>query len=253
MRQNAVSNSNASKRCGAFDLVTTMTLIIGTSLYLTSCGTADGVQTGIDAASQTQVEETNGDAFYIATDSDLPACDSSIKNRLVYVKSAATFKTCDGTSWSTVSIVGATGATGAAGAQGPAGANGMGIVKKWKFHVDSFIGEPDVSDEAADMATKLGDVRIYKFSDSSFFVTVSGNWLDLSVTPTEKSDFTHTFFVRSSETTMSEIFKLSTYSTTRIRYTVGTSTSTPIFRAVVDIDGSFADNTDISFVMTEVP
>lgn len=166
------------------------------------------------------------------------------------MKSLSTFQTCDGTAWSTVSIQGPAGTSGTDGA---AGNVGMAIAKKWKFHVDSFVGEPDISSESPADATKIGDVRIYKFSDGSYFVTVSGISGDYSDTPPEKFAFSHSFLVRSGSTAdLVEIFKVDSYLSERIRYTIGISGSTPTFRAVVDVDGSFSDNTDSIFIMTEV-
>ena len=225
--------------------------LLSCSTWMAACGVSDTTQTAIDAAT-TQATETStgGDALYVADETGLPTCDATIKNRLVYVKSLSAFQTCNGTAWSTVSIQGPAGTPGTDGA---AGNVGMAITKKWKFHVDSFVGEPDISSESASDATKIGDVRIYKFSDGSYFVTVSGISGDYSYTPPEKFAFTHSFLVRTGSTAdLVETFKVDSYLAERIRYTIGTSGSTPTFRAVVDFDGTFTNNTDSTFIMTEV-
>jgi len=82
---------------------------------------------------------------------------------------------------------------------------------------------------------------------------VSGISGDFSYAGTEKIAFSHSFLVRAGSTTdLIETFKFLSNSNARIRYTIGISGSTPTFRAVVDVDGSFSDNTDSAFIMTEV-
>jgi hypothetical protein len=221
------------------------TLSIFGMLLLAACGAADSAGNGTDAGQNSS--EYQQDAFYISSEADLPTCDASIKNRLVYVKTLSEFKTCDGYSWSTVSI----GSSGNTSSQ--TGTNTKTITKKWKFHVDSYVGEPNISSEANGYITKIGDIRIYKFFDESLFVTVSGLWSDLLVTPTEKSEFSHTFFVRSTESFSIETFKLDVSAKTRIQYTVRKANNSPTFEAVVDVDGYFWDNTEQWYILTEVP
>ena len=275
MSQEITTNNLMAETANGIGRTGRVIFLLSCSTWMAACGVSDTTQTAIDAATtQATQTSTGGDALYVADETGLPTCDATIKNRLVYVKSLSTFQTCDGTAWSTVSIqgpagtpgtdgaagatgaVGARGATGAAGAVGAAGAAGtagMTITKKWKFHVDSFVGEPDISSEAADVGTNIGDIRIFKFSDGSYFVAVSGIAADFSYTEAEKIAFSHFFFVRAGSTTdLVETFKIDFSYQQRIRYTIGISGSTPTFRAVVDVNGSFTNNTDSAFIMTEV-
>ena len=271
MSQEITTNNLMAETANGLGRTGRVIFLLSCSTWMAACGVSDTTQTAIDAAT-TQATETStgGDALYVADETGLPTCDATIKNRLVYVKSLSAFQTCNGTAWSTVSIqgpagtpgtdgatgpagtpgvAGPAGATGATGATGPAGAAGMTITKKWKFHVDSFIGESDISFESASYSTNIGDIQIYKFSDASYYVMVSGS----SYSSSSSIQFTHAFFIRSNNTNdLIQIFKLNTFSNERIRYTIGTSGSTPTFRAVVDIDGNFSDNTDSIFIMTEV-
>lgn len=275
MSQEITTNNLMAETANGISRTGRMIFLLSCSTWMAACGVSDTTQTAIDAAT-TQASETStgGDALYVADETGLPTCDATIKNRLVYVKSLSAFQTCNGTAWSTVSIQGpagtpgtdgaagatgavgargATGAAGAAGATGAAGTAGMTITKKWKFHVDSFVGEPNICSEAYNYSAWIGDVRIYKFSDGSYFVAVSGIAADFGDTYTEKIAFSHSFLVRAGSTAdLVETFKFDSNGNARIRYTIGTSGSTPTFRAVVDVDGSFSDNTDSIFIMTEV-
>ena len=251
MSQEITTNNLMAETANGIRRTGRVIFLLSCSTWMAACGVSDTTQTAIDAAT-TQASETStgGDALYVADETGLPTCDATIKNRLVYVKSLSTFQTCDGTAWSTVSIQGPAGTSGTDGA---ASNVGMAITKKWKFHVDSFVGEPDISSEAADVGTSIGDVRIYKFSDGSYFVTVSGISGDFSYAETEKIAFSHSFLVRAGSTSdLVETFKFDSNANARIRYTIGISGSTPTFRAVVDINGSFTNNTDSAFIMTEV-
>ena len=260
MSQEITTNNLMAETANGIGRTGRMIFLLSCSTWMAACGVSDTTQTAIDAATtQATQTSTGGDALYVADETGLPTCDATIKNRLVYVKSLSTFQTCDGTAWSTVSIQGpagtsgTAGAAGAAGATGAAGTAGMTITKKWKFHVDSFVGEPNINSESASDSTSIGDIRIYKFLDGSYFVAVSGISGDFSYAETEKIAFSHSFLVRTGSTTdLVETFKFDSNANARIRYTIGISGSTPTFRAVVDVDGSFTNNTDSAFIMTEV-
>lgn len=63
-----------------------------------------------------------GEVF--ALEADLPACNNTNVGKLYYISSSNVFKSCDGTSWSPISIAGPQGPQGPQGAQGPAGPTG---------------------------------------------------------------------------------------------------------------------------------
>ncbi len=55
------------------------------------------------------------------TEGELPACDESIRNTLVWVPSDQTFRHCSGSAWNVISIQGPKGDKGDRGDQGPVG------------------------------------------------------------------------------------------------------------------------------------
>lgn len=246
-------------------------LMILSIIVLAGCGGELPILPGDDGSSSSPSLESSSageigtrgeDAFYVATEDDLPECNQANTSRLVYVASSSHFVACDGYGWQTVTIqagVGPEGPEGPQGIQGPqgpqgqSGVAGMTFSKAWKYHTDTFSGEPDLCGECGLRYAYLGDIRMYKFSDGSFFVTTSGIAWDLNTDPVEKYSFSHTFFVPANKSSVQEIFKIDTYSSFRIRYTVGTSTTTPTFKAVIDTDGNFFDNTDRNYIMTAVP
>ena len=63
-------------------------------------------------------------AQFVDSDQDLPPCSATQTGYLIYVRSTGVFKSCDGASWSTISIKSDKGDTGAVGPQGDAGAAG---------------------------------------------------------------------------------------------------------------------------------
>lgn len=235
------------------------------ALALSSCGTdlpflpGDSDSSPSSGVEVTAAQDSGGrgeDAFYVATEDDLPPCDEANTNRLVYVASGNYFATCNGTAWDSITIAAGTGATGPQGPEGPQGAtgpSGMTYSQGWTYHTDTYAAEPNLVTEATLRYAHLGDVRLYKFTDGSFFATTNGIQIDIGMSPIEKVSFSHTFYIPANKTSIQEIFKLDTNSNFRIRYTVNTTTTTPTFKVAVDINGDFSDNTDSNYVLTVIP
>ena len=59
------------------------------------------------------------DVYYVDSEDELPACESSTLGRLYYVASTAGFQTCTSAGWVSVDL------TGPAGPKGPPGEDGL--------------------------------------------------------------------------------------------------------------------------------
>ncbi|HIG20203.1 MAG: hypothetical protein CXT67_03460 [Methanobacteriota archaeon] len=65
------------------------------------------------------------EVYYVQSDDDLPACESSILGRLYYVESTSGFETCTGSGWVFVDLTGPSGTDGTNGTNGQGGADGI--------------------------------------------------------------------------------------------------------------------------------
>ena len=222
----------------------------------------------------------NRSAFVVTTQNDLPACNNENNKALVYVKAESSFKTCQNGTWETIDLrgpagvpgvagapgatgaagsPGATGATGAIGTAGPAGTPGISVASRWKFHVDSTIGEPDVETETTGFSY-LTDVSLIKFSDSSVFVGVNVFSIFTSETGpastgtanTHETNYpsSYSFFAPSAASEQEFIFKFNSYADMRIGFKVKTSVTPPTFKTVIDADGNFSNNTYRAFTLS---
>jgi len=213
-------------------------LILTIAVCLIGCGKEDA---GTNSATWPN--------FSVTTASELPTCAGEVLGRLYYIEDTTSFQACKTTGWTAISIQGPAGTAGPTGSAGTSGAN---IASRWTFHVDTFVGQTNIGSEAAGIVVRLGDVRLVKFVDGSSAIIAVGNFVDAdSVGDFYTFDFSHTFYLPS--TTSSEtavIFKLNSYANMRIRYNVNPAATTPTFKAVVDSDGNFANNTDTTYTLT---
>lgn len=254
--------------------VVVLTLI--SSLNMVGCGKNTSLS-GDESKEASESRLTT--AFLIATAADLPACDAKNKGALVYVKAESAFKTCNESSWESIDLKGPAGAAGAAGPTGPAGsagtagaagpagatgatgatgASGLAIASRWAFHVDIYTSEPDIGVEGT-VTGKIGDIKIVKFSDGTFFTSVSGyhygnNTLGASTgtahTHNMVEEFSYSFFGGLSSGEQDFIFKISTFANMRIAFRINTASTTPTFKSVIDTNGNFNDNTFVTYTLS---
>lgn len=239
-------------------------------LLLMACG--DDKSQSLTGEPATTTTSQNSFSMLVAAKSDLPTCDKSREGNLAYVKTESVFYACASSSWETVTIkgekgdvgasgvagaagpAGATGATGAAGTSGNNGANGidgMVISETWKFTRDTFSAPESISTESATLSTFIGTVILHKFSNGGGVATVSGAVVNEdSNLDIYTESFSHTFFLSSTSAQQDIILRFTSYASAYIRYRA-TLGATPVFRAVVDVDGSFADNIDTTYSMVK--
>jgi hypothetical protein len=153
-------------------------------------------------------------------------------------------------------IRGATGAVGPTGASGPYGAN---IQQIYTFHVDSYSGAPDIGGTEGPLTT-IGDVQLVRFADGASFLSVSGHvFVQDSVsgggggTVTSARPFSNALYFKPATVEQEAVLKFMNYVNTRIRYRINSTVTPPTFRATIDSNGSFANNTDTPYLLTAAP
>lgn len=75
-------------------------------MLLSSCGTRGGVVAASAAGTGGGASVPQAYTMVVAEDGELPACSTSNKKQLVYVKSTGTFKSCEDGAWSAIEIGG---------------------------------------------------------------------------------------------------------------------------------------------------
>lgn len=107
------------------------TLLILAALMVAACGTDSNDDGAPVATNGKQTQQGTGPdgapeliSLAINTMADLPTCDASREQQLVYVMETKQFQTCHAGSWAVIDITGPAGAQGAAGAKGDTGAAG---------------------------------------------------------------------------------------------------------------------------------
>jgi hypothetical protein len=147
---------------------------------------------------------------------------------------------CDGTLWSAIDLKGAAGASGTPG---------LSMVGRWKFHVDTL--ENDICAECSVALVFIGDVQVVKFSDGSGFVSASGAMVDQTSNDTDYygDNFSYAFFLPASDAQQEYVAKFHALDGFRIRFRV-TLGATPVFKATIDTDGTFSNNTDTALTLT---
>lgn len=100
-------------------------------LAAAGCGSGGGSDkpgfNGKDGAERDTAEkapEVTASSYLVATEGELPKCESKSKGWLVYVQEASNFRACNGTEWAVVDIKGKDGKDGAAGKDGKDGVAG---------------------------------------------------------------------------------------------------------------------------------
>ena len=214
---------------------------------LMGCNNSGGGGSGSGASTNNQ----SWNSYLVATESELPTCGGEIVGRLYYLESTNNFKVCKTTGWVAIDIKGDTGASGTNGSNG---ANGITVSGRWGYHVDSYVSSPELAIEAADASIRIGDIQLIKFSDNSCLIQVSGIVYrpDSGTSDMFANDFSHSYFEINCSSEKSLTRKIDNYANTTIRYKYDLSLVTPSFKAVVDIDGNYSNNTDLSFTIIQL-
>lgn len=173
----------------------------------------------------------------VTSAASLPKCESTNSGSLAYVKDAKKFYICEAAGWMEEDII---------------PKDSFATVGRWRFHVDSYVSEPDAADEAAALDTFIGNISINKFQNGSAFFSISGyqgEW-DADSEIYDNSEFSISDFIPSTATEYVAIFKFSSYTNARMRIKINFSGTIPTLKAVVDIDGNFTDNVDKTYTLT---
>ncbi len=197
----------------------------------------------------------------------LPDCNEVTKDISYFSKEEKTLFSCSGTEYQEVVLHGEKGDDGAMGATGPAGpqgekgeigakgsagADGLKISTFWRYHKDEYATAQNISSECSSLVVYIATVSLSMMTDGSAFVSLAGSEGKIdNGSDVYDEDFSHSFLLPPQETEQEKIIKISYFANARIRYHI-TLSDTPVFKAVVDCDGSFDDNTDISFTLTKV-
>jgi hypothetical protein len=185
-------------------------------------------------------------SYHATSVSALPTCNEARNAALAYVKDSKKFFVCNGNTWTEENIE---------------FQNGNQVVGRWKFHVDSYAGEPNILSESAYGIAAVGGIEIVKYKNGLASYSFSGNIMDYTdnqyptaSTPAHDHAYSDQFSFSGviSDTTkeFSKITKFGYYQNMRIRVKIDVSNAIPTFKAVVDIDGNFSNNADTNFVLT---
>jgi hypothetical protein len=215
------------------------TAIIIASVFAIGCGSdKDG------KGSSAGAEAGPLKSFMVTDEAALPPCTEATAGSLAYASKETKFYACEETKWAAVEIAGANGANGKDGTNGK---DGMSIASIWRYHLDTLSGGPELASESAGSTNiKLGTIQLAQFSDGSALITTIGNTFYSATTSPD--DFSHTFLMRASKEEQEYISKINIYANSRIRYKV-TLGDKPVFKVVVDTDGNFANNSDITLTL----
>jgi hypothetical protein len=231
-----------------------MNFILGTSAIslITACGTVDGKFDSSPSPSTTQVgiqqtmapvADDSPVSFAVTSVGALPGCSAARVGSLAYVKDEKAFYTCEPTGWMPQDIL----------PKDP-----LAVVGRWEYHVDDYLASPNLMDEALYSALHVGDIEIIKYANGSASYFLSGARLDLTGTDYTdshdhfyNSDFSFSGFISDSKSEYTKTFKISAATDSRLRIRINFLSSIPTFKAVVDIDGSFSNNYDTSFLLTK--
>ncbi len=165
--------------------------------------------------------------------SALPTCNEERESQLVWVIDEKMFKYCKATKW-------------------VATENSTGIKERWRYHVDGFQDKPDISEDTTIYSVGIGTVELVKFSDGTGFVSFNGGFLNTdSADEVYQENFSYSFFLKASKSEQEFIMKFARYNNMRIRVKVALS-DVPTFKATIDDDGNFGDNSEASFTLTKV-
>lgn len=233
---------------GLFALVGGMVSACGKDSYsgspapqIEQVGSAGGGPGGASAGGGGEVPSS----YHATSVSALPTCNEARNAALAYVKDSKKFFVCNGNTWTEEAIE---------------FQNGNQVVGRWKFHVDSYVGEPDIMSESVYFAS-VGGIEIVKYKNglasysfSGYMMDYTSNQLPTASTPAHDHVYSDQFSFSGviSDTTkeFSKIMKFGSYSNTRIRVKIDLSNAIPTFKAVVDVDGNFSDNADTNFILT---
>jgi hypothetical protein len=196
-------------------------------------------ETPTNTATDKNESEKAWNSYAISSAALLPKCDSTKVGALSYVRDEKKFYTCELSGWQVEDVQ-------------PKDSNA--IVGRWIFHVDSYLGEPDLHDESANSSTHIGDVSITKFQNGTAFFAISGFSAEWNPTLQiyDKKEFSFSDFIPNTKTEYTAVYKFASYQNARLRLKINLSTSTPTLKAVVDIDGNFSNNIDKSYILTSV-
>ena len=192
-----------------------------------------------------EAAETPWNSFSVASMSLLPKCETSKQGALAYVRGEKKFYTCDGTSWQAEDIL---------------PKDSFAVVDRWKFHVNTYQGEPNVVEEGYLLLVKIGDIDIVKYSNGTGYYSFSGYMADTAAdsTPTNPADdvsyrenFSYSGLISDTSKEFQKILKLINYVDMNLRIRVNASGTVPTFLATVDVDGNFSNNTDKSFILVK--
>lgn len=136
---------------------------------------------------------------------------------------------------------------------GTKGSDGLKAKYLYRYHVDSTASSPELGAELSSVSfVKLSDISIYQMSDDTSLYVVNGiaTSYDSGVSDVYSSDFSHTFLLKGSSSNQEAIFKVTGFSGVNIRYTVKVSTGNVLFKASVNGDNNWSNNTDTSYSFT---
>jgi len=218
------------------------------AFMLSACSGSGGGGGGAQPSSP----QSPWNSYFVTTVSDLPSCSGDIVGRLYYIETDNNFQVCKTSGWTTISIRGADGTNGTNGTNGSNGSNGISISSRWAYHVDTYVGATSIS-ESSGSVVYIGDVQLVKFSDNSCLISTSGlvGNTDSGGSDIYYQDFSYSYFDISCTTEKTATKKIQQYADTRIRLKYNASLATPTFKATVDIDSNFGNNTDNSFTLTQ--
>ncbi|MEN9810539.1 MAG: hypothetical protein RLZZ488_2106 [Pseudomonadota bacterium] len=224
--------------------------LVSLLLVVSACGSADfnggenpAAPNGQTPAGSVQTDSTSPVSFSVASVSALPTCNDARTGSLGYVRAEKKFYVCENSAWAAADIL---------------PKDSFEIVGRWNFHVDSFVGEPDVS-ETEEVIIKIGDIEVVKYANGSSWFSFSGHYFTSTLTSSGPGDnfysvdFTHSGVISNSRTQTERIFKISTGSNERLRFKVDFSSATPVVKVAHDVNGNFTDYPEQAYPLSEEP
>jgi len=199
-----------------------ITMLLAT-IFTVSCGIDNTIHATFkkkDSTSATVTVSSTPSAtttLTAATAADLPTCDTTNQNQLVYLKDVKEFRSCDNGTWDAIAINGTNGKDGANGINGVNGVTGKVIDSVWgyTFNEDAYTTESSSSSPAIVYNNLLGDIMVHKvtnarwvkYTDTSSDVSVAlfnvnGGWTEHPIeTHFKASTSDQTDIIRSDFTT----------------------------------------------------
>lgn len=186
-----------------------------------------------------QTESNSPVSFSVASVSALPTCNETRTGSLGYVRGEKKFYACENSAWAVADVI---------------PKDSFEIVGRWRFHVDSYEGEQDIS-ETYQKVVKIGDIEVVKYANGSGWFSFSGVYLRDTGNETDwyVADFSYSGVISDAATQFQKILKFSKWAQQRLRIKIDFSPATPVVKIAHDVNGNFTDHPEQAYPLFQEP